>query len=49
MLITPVDEITPWASPECGGEMQVVAFIELPQAKGPEKGGKRCRPQILKQ
>ena len=42
MLIKRVYEIDPLACPECGGRMQVIAFIEPPQGDVIEKILRHC-------
>ena len=42
MLIKRVYEIDPLACPRCGGQMKVVAFIELPQRDVIEKILRHC-------
>ncbi len=42
MLITRVYEVDPLCCPECGGQMQVVSFIEPPQADVIEEILKHC-------
>ena len=43
MLIKRVYEVDPLCCPECGGQMQVVSFIEPPQADVIEELFKHCR------
>ena len=42
MLIKRVYEVNPLSCPECGGQMQVVSFIEPPQGEVIEKILKHC-------
>ena len=43
MLIKRVYEVDPLSCPECGGQMEVVAFIEPPQADVIERILRHCR------